>query len=376
MRIIIIGGGFGGLAAAQKLSKSKLNLEITLIDKKESLDFLPTLPDCIGRGIKPDYLAYKINRLAKKWNLRFIKEEVAGLDLDNREVSAGAQRLKYDYLIISSGSETNFYGNDAIKKFAYSLDSVEDAKKIRRALKEKEFDSLLVVGGGYTGIEVATNLRVYLDKIKSGKRITIIERAPSILGPLPEWMKNYVAENLIRLKIDLLVGSSIEDIGPDKVLVSAGRGFTNPLVIWAAGVKTSAFIQNLKVEKNPQGRIKTDDFLRLNASCFVVGDTAYFQRGNTFLRMAVQFAIFQGRLAALNIIRSIEGKELLKYKPLDLGYVIPMANNKSCGRVMGVNLTGFLPTCFHFIMCIYRSYGISNRVGIIKNLIMACLTGR
>ena len=364
------------MAAAQKLSKAKLNLEITLIDKKESADFLPTLPDCIGRGIKPDYLAYKINRLAKKWNFRFIKEEVAGLDLDNREVFAGAQRLKYDYLIISSGSETNFYGNDAIKKFAYSLDSVEDAKKIRRALKEKEFDSLLVVGGGYTGIEVATNLRVYLDKIKSGKRITIIERALSILGPLPEWMKSYVSENLIRLKIDVLANSAIENIGPDKVLISGGREFTNPLVVWAAGVKTAPFIQDLKVEKSPQGRIKTDEYLKINDSCFVIGDAANFQSGNIFLRMAVQFAIFEGRTVAKNVINSIKGHELQKFKPVDLGYIIPMANNRSCGRVMGVNLTGFLPTVFHFMMCIYRSYGIRNRFGIIKDLIMACLTGR
>jgi NADH dehydrogenase len=357
-KIIIIGGGFGGLCVGN----------ILLIDKKETADFLPTLPDCLGRGINPEYLTYKIENLAKKSGFKFLLDEVNSIDLDKREILTKTKRFAYDYLVIASGSETNFYGNTNIMEHAFKLDCAQDLKTIKKALNNKEFDNYIIGGGGYTGVELATNLRLFLGKNKKTGRIMILERAPTILGPLPEWMKIYVSENLKRLNVDVFTNSSIEKIEDSTAYFSGGEIFNKAMVIWAAGVKTSSFIQGLKVEKNPQGRIKVDEYLRLNESCFVVGDAAYFLHKNINLRMGVQFSISQGASAAVNIINSIKGHKLRKYMPRDLGYIIPMANNKSCGRVFGVNLKGVLPTLFHFVMCIYRSYGFKNKFGIIKGL--------
>jgi NADH dehydrogenase len=368
-KIIVIGGGFGGLSAVNMLCKLGLDFDITLIDKKENADFLPMLPDCIGRGINPQYLSYKIENLAKKLRFKFLMDEADLIDLDKKEILTKTRRFSYDFLVIASGSETNFYGNNNIKDNAFKLDDAGDAKNIVERLRQGEFDNYLICGGGYTGVEVATNLRIFLTKNKKSGRIIIIERAPSILGPLPEWMKNYVSENFKRLNVEVFVNNSIEKIENGKVFVSGGRALNNSMVIWAAGVKTSGFIQNLKVEKNPQGRIKVDDYLRLSDSCFVIGDAAYFSYKNTYLRMAVQFAIAQGECVAASIIKSVKGKRLKKYRPVDFGYIIPMANNKSCGRVFGINLKGLLPTMFHFMMCIYRSYGLKNKFGIIRELI-------
>jgi NADH dehydrogenase len=367
--VLIIGGGFGGISAAYRLSEFRKNLDITLIDKKEVSDFLPTMPDCLGRGIKPEFLSFKIENAAKRLGINFINEEVVAVNLDKKEVLTKKGSLGFDYLLIASGSETNFYGNENIRQCAYKLDEVEDARKIVSALNQGKFDNLIIGGGGYTGIEVATNLKVYLEKNKMDKKVIIIERAPSILGPLPQWMKDYVSANLQKLNVDVFVNSAIEKIESGKAYVAGGKVFDNAMVIWAAGVKTSGFIQNLGAEKNPQGRIKVDEFLRLNNNCFVIGDAAYFSYGNIFLRMAVQFAIAQGDISAVNIIRSIKGLPLRKYKPNDLGYIIPMANNRSCGAVFGINLKGFLPTMLHFSMCIYRSYGLKNKLGIIGGLL-------
>ncbi|MCK9603755.1 MAG: FAD-dependent oxidoreductase [Candidatus Omnitrophica bacterium] len=368
-KILIIGGGFGGLSAASRLYKLRDKLSVTLIDKKDTVDFLPMLPDCIGRGICPQALSYKIEKLARKFGFKFILKEVTAIDLDKKEASAGSEKFNYDYLIIASGSETNFYGNDNIKERAYTLDSVNDSGKIIEALRRRKFDNFIVGGGGYTGIEVATNLRLFLKNAKSPGRIIIVERSPAILGPLPEWMKKYVISNLKRLEIEVFVNSTIDKIEEDKVYFSEGRIINNAFTIWAAGVKTAGFIQDLKIDKNPQGRIKVDEYLRLNDSCFIAGDAANFSYKNIFLRMAVQFAIIQGDSAAANIIRDIKGLPLRKYRPLDLGYIIPMANNRSCGRVLGLNMKGVLPTIFHFIMCIYRSYGLKNKFAIIRDLI-------
>ncbi len=368
-KICIIGGGFAGLTAAIRFSGSGIDFEGTLIDKKETSDFLPTLPDCLGRGISPGCLTYKIGAICGKTGFKFVNDEVISVDPERKEIIARAGRFNYDYLIIASGSDTNFYGNENIKKYAYKLDGATDAEKIISKLKEVKYQAYVVGGGGYTGIEVATNLRVFLNRLKRPGRIIIVERAPAILGPLPEWMKSYVSANLKRLDIDILTASQIEKIEDKNVFVSGGKVFENAFVVWAAGVKTADFIQNLKAKKNPQGRIEVDENLRLDEHCYVAGDAAYFKDKNIYLRMAVQFSIVEGGLAARNIINSIKGRDVVKYKPLDMGYIIPMANNMSCGTLLGVNVRGVLATMLHFMMCAYRSWSLKNGFCILKRFI-------
>ncbi|MFH1414033.1 MAG: FAD-dependent oxidoreductase [Candidatus Omnitrophota bacterium] len=369
-KIVIIGCGFAGLSAAQVLSRQRRQVEVILIDKKLNFNFLPLLPDAIGRKIDTDFMLYSISDLSKRYGFRFINQDVYSVDLKQNKVFTLMQELIYDYLLIASGSETNFYGDNNAMKNAYKLDDAEDVKKICLGVEEGNFNCYLIIGGGYTGIEIATNLRARLSGKSNDKKIVIIERAPSILGPLPEWMKTYVGDNLKRMDIDVLLNTSIEKIEAGDFYLNNGLAFKNAMLIWSAGVKTGRFIEDLKVEKSPQGRIKVDEYLRLSEDCFVAGDAAYFAYKKSFLRMAIQFSIIEGNYAAKNIINSIEGKVLHKYTPIDLGYIIPMANNKSCGRVLGSKVKGFLATFFHYIMCIYRSYALRNKLGIIRSLII------
>jgi NADH dehydrogenase len=373
-KILIIGAGFAGLSSLSVLSKASkdLDLKITLINDKDCSTFLPMLPDCLGRGIDPKNLVCDLEALSKKNNYNFVKDRVLAVDLINKQVMTATLRLSYDFLVIASGSETNFYGNAQIKEHAFKLDDAEDARLITEALKNKSHENYLVAGGGYTGVEVATNLRSYFGKRGLNKRIIIMERAPSILGLLPEWMKDYVLDNLRRLDIDVFTNSGIDSIENEKVRLSGGKIFDNSMLIWAAGVRATDFIQDLKVEKNPQGRIKVDKYLRVNDSCFAVGDAGYFTYKNNFLRMAVQFAITQGVCVGVNIVNNIKGKSLIKYGPLDLGYIIPMANNRSCGIILGINMKGLFPTFMHYFMCVYRSCNFKNRLGILSDLIISC----
>jgi len=374
-KVIIIGGGFAGLAAAQRLAYSgyRKELNIILIDRSGYFNFLPMLPDVIARDIPVRYLSFDLGILGKSLGFELIKDNVIGLDLNSRIVFTTSASLNYGYLLIASGSETNFYGNEQIKKYAYKLDDTQDAQKIRRALIENDYDSYIVSGGGYTGIEIASNLRIYLNKMGKNKRVIIVERAPGILGPLPAWMKAHVANNLKKLEIELYVNTVIEGIEGNRVLLSTKEELNPAMLIWAAGVRTADFIQVLENEKNPQGRIKVDEYLRLNDNCFVAGDAGYFTWGGNALRMAVQFAITQGDCAARNIIRSKKGAGLVKYKPFDFGYIIPLADNDSCGSILGVDMKGVVPTLLHFFMCVLRSYGLKKRVqlslAIAKNLL-------
>ncbi|MFH0827203.1 MAG: FAD-dependent oxidoreductase [Candidatus Omnitrophota bacterium] len=368
-KVLIIGCGYAGVLAAWRLSGHRKTVSVTVIDRSRYFNFLPLLPDTIGRKISPSHLAYPINALSSIYGFTFVNEEAKFLDLDKSLVMTSQKNISYDYLIIASGSETNFYGNEQIKKFAYKLDDAVDASKIGTDLGAKEFDAFVIGGGGYTGVEIATNLRVFLDRRGQKKRIVIVERAPSILGPLPPWMKDYVQKNLSRLNIEILTNTVIEKIEERSLAISGGQQLDNAMLIWAAGVKTADFLQNLNCEKNPQGRVKVDAHLKLKDNCFVIGDASYFQHQDLYLRMAVQFAIAQGSTVASNIIRHISSLPLRPFTPKDLGYLIPMANNRSCGNVLGRDIKGKSAIALHYLMCVYRAYGFKNKCGILKTLI-------
>ncbi|MFH0918614.1 MAG: FAD-dependent oxidoreductase [Candidatus Omnitrophota bacterium] len=368
-KIMIIGAGFAGLSAAQRLSASGLGSAITLFDPKAQFNFLPLIPDCIGRAVNPRFLIQDVANLSGQLKIRFIQEAVTGVDLASGQLQTALSNYAYDYLLIASGSQPNFFSDSAAQAYSYPLNSVLDAQKIIGCLKENKFQNVIICGAGYTGVEAAGNLWLYFKKRGLFKKIIIVERSPAVLGALPAWMKDYVARNLKSMGIEVFINSVIEKVKADQVSVSGGREFSNSMLVWVPGVKTAEFIQKLDLAKNPQGRIAVDEYLRVKQNCFCAGDTAWVGEKNSFLRMAIAFAIAQGERAAENIIRSIKNMPLKKYRPLDLGYIIPLANNHSCGQALGLNVSGYLATFLHFSMCIFRTRGLKNKVGIINNLI-------
>jgi NADH dehydrogenase len=368
-KVMIIGAGFAGLSAAAILGKYKKDIVLTVLDTKEGSDFLPLLPDVLGRDLRPEDLTYSVAHAAVWRGFSFIKEEVIRVDLVQKKVFTAARELNYDYLLIASGSQTNFYADAQAQKSAFKLDNVYDTENLSEVLGRQDLENFVIAGAGYTGVEVAASLRRNFSKKKSQKRIIMVERAPDILGPLPQWMKEHVRREFKILGIEICTATTITAIAPSKVSLSNTMVLDNAALIWTAGVKTAPYIQDLAVEKNAQGRIKVDSYLRVNDSCFVAGDAAYFSFKESFLRMAVQFSIAQAECAAVNIIRNISGRPLKKYRPLDLGFILPLANNHSCGKVFGINVTGGIATFLHFMMCVYRSWGLKNKAGIIRGLL-------
>lgn len=369
-KVIIIGCGFGGLDAVKFLSRFKKDIALNVIDSNEYFNFLPCLPDVISKKINPDFLIYPIEDLSRRYGFDFINEEIIRIDIEKNEVFTRSKTFPYDYLIIASGSETNFYDNLKAKKFLYKLDNVADARAILNALENNKFDYYVIFGGGYTGIEIATHLKRYLNKNSINKKVIIVEKTSDILGQVPKWMRGFVYDNLRELNIDVCFNNAaINGIEERKVRLSCLDIVDNALLIWTAGVKTADFVRDLAVAKNSQGRLITDEYLRISKNCFVIGDAAGFLYKEQPLRMAVQFALTQGRFAGRNVFNLVYRLPLVGYKPFDFGYIIPMANNNSCGKILGLNMSGLLPTCLHYIMSIYRSYGLKNKLGMIRDLL-------
>jgi len=371
--IIVVGGGFAGLTAAEALRPLRKYFEIRIIDRKPTSDFLPCLPDIIGRKVHPKNLVVDLKSFCDPRGLTFVNEEVIRIDLNNHKVYTSQNNYAYDYLIAAPGAETNFYGHNAVAAQAYTLSSVEGIMRIQDRIannNEGSLENFIIAGGGYTGIEIATNLWRYYKLTGKEKRIIIVEKSGSLLGPLPSWMKDYTLRNLQRMGIEVLFNCGVEDVGEGTVALYAPQGrYQNAMLIWTAGVKAPDFIQDLPCSKGPQGRVTVDPYLRVDAKTFVLGDCAFIEYNAKPLRMGIQFSIAQGQLAAQNIKRSIGKRPLKMYKPLDLGYVVPMANNFSCGQVLGINMKGVVPTLLHYFMCIYRSWTYSNRWSLLRNLV-------
>ncbi|MBU1043085.1 MAG: FAD-dependent oxidoreductase [Candidatus Omnitrophica bacterium] len=368
-KIIIIGGGFAGISAANFLRHSSNQLEITLIDQKPDFNFLPMLPDIISNRIDAKFLADNLQNNAEKLKVKFLNARVDSVCLKESKVTCLGNDIFYDYLILATGSQTNFYNDINLQEQAFKLDNLEDAVLILNELNSQKYENFVICGGGYTGVEIATNIWRYFSKRKLAvKPIFIVEKSNEVLGRLPRWMQEYTGLNLKKMGIEIIRQVEIKAVSDGKITLNNGKIFPESCLIWTAGVKTPDLIKHLGVKTAAQGRVIVDEYLRINPNCFCIGDNAYVEINGQPLRMGVQFAIAQGDLAARNIIRSMQREKLKKYHALDLGYIIPMGNNKACGIVLGLKVKGVSAVFLHYLMCIFRSLSISNRLGIIKDL--------
>ena len=367
-RIVLVGGGFAGLHALGRLAGAGLDLRITLIDRRATSDFLPMLPDLIGRPVRPRRLRYPLAPACERHGARFLQATVEGIDLDARTVHLPDRDLPFDYLLLASGSETTFHGHDELRAASLTLDDVADAVRMCDSLDGGGVERVVVVGGGYTGVEIATNVWRRQRGSRSERRVAIVEYTDTLLPGLPEEFRLYTRANVRRLGIETVTGTTVESVDAGTVICTNGRRFERALVLWSAGVQTGDFVRDLPVDRTRQGRIEVDEFLGFAPGCFAAGDVAGARRGGQPLRMGVQFSIAGGLCAAGNILHSLRGEEPDPFRPFDPGYVIPMANGRSCGRILGIECYGAVPTGMHYLMCLVRTFSWADRLGLARDL--------
>ncbi len=377
--IVIVGGGFAGVSALRHLYRSKRvffkDFRLILVDRKDNHEFLPMLPDVIGGWMRPENLSAGLKKISDRHSCEFINDEAANIDFEKRELKLSAATLSYEFLIICSGSETNFFGDEKARANCFKLDNVADAVRIRENILNRSRlgnINVVIVGGGYTGVEIATNVRRLLGKGGPGHKIHILERAGDILMMVPEWIRKEVGRELKNLDIEINCNDSLKEYDGEKVLLESGRSIENAFCIWAAGVKTSSFIDKADVAKE-RTRIRVEGDLgiaRKDKNVFVAGDAGYFfdDRQKQALRMAVMFSMGQGKTAAVNVINNISKRPLCKYKAVDLGYLVPMAHGVAPGIALGRSVRGRLGYLMHYSMCVYLSER-ENKPGIIKDFI-------
>ncbi len=373
--IVVIGAGFAGLRLARILGRWSRRLEgrhVLFIDAKTTFDYLPILPDVAGGRLKVRRAREESTPYLERLGVNVTRGEVVRVDTDAREVLlADGRVIGYAFLVLACGSVTNFYGLADLEKEALKVDTADDAAVLYDVIRAHPDKKFVVAGGGYTGVEIASNLAFYLRRHRVKKAtVLVVEKAGEILSTLPEWMQDYCRVNLSRLRVALYTECSVAQAGAGSVKLSNGIVLKDAVLIWSAGVRPPAFVAALPYKKDRQGRLIVDAGMRCAEDCFAVGDVASFEHRGRPLRMAVAYAIAEADVAAANVVRACLGRRGVKeLRPFDRGYLVPMANGCACGKVMGVRVAGRLASLLHYFMCLLLSVSGRMRLGILRDLV-------
>ena len=363
--------GFAGLSAARYLAKHTGLVDVTLVDKYENNHFRPLIPDVISHAVGAPNLLYSLLPFKDRYRFRLFCESVQNINFSSREIDLLEHKISYDYLIMASGSQTPFPPSGLFRQYALRLDSVHDANRLRDAVSSGKYDRFVVCGGGYTGVELASNLQRFITDRKSDEEVIVVEMTDHLISTLPPWMQKYVAEGLKSMGVSVRLSTKVESLTEREIILSNGDSIECALCIWTTGLVAPSIMRTINVPKAAKGRIKVDETLKFSENCFAAGDSACFPQKTSCLRMSVQFSIDQGRTAAKNIIATIGGLPLTPFKPRDPGFIIPLANGKSCGEVFGIPVRGRVATLLHYLISTYRSPGVMNRIGVLKGAFRA-----
>src|SRR3954463_4435173 len=335
-RVVIVGGGFGGLAAAKALGKAPV--EVILIDRTNHHVFQPLLYQVATSVLAPSQMSSPIREVLRRHkNTTVIMGEVTGVDKAKRCVFVNdADRdhvsLRYDHLILATGARHSYFGHNEFEKFAPGLKSVADAVGIRnkilsafeQAEAEENVDlhrdllTFVLVGAGPTGVEMAAALAIFVrTSLRSefrridptSARIVLIDASRKVLGTFAQSLSEAAEFHLQKLGVEIHLGHAVEKIDSEGVIV-AGERIASKTVIWTAGVTPSPAGKWLGVETDRAGRVRIQPDLRVpnHPEIFVIGDTASLDQDGKPLAGVAQVAMQQGRYAGKLIRRQLTGK--------------------------------------------------------------------
>ncbi|MGA7158034.1 MAG: NAD(P)/FAD-dependent oxidoreductase [Acidobacteriaceae bacterium] len=394
-RVIIIGGGFAGINAAQRLGK--LPVDVTLIDRKNHHTFQPLLYQVALAVLSPGDIAQPIRSILRKnRNTEVVMDEVTGIDTTARRVDLGTgTQMFYDYLIVAAGSTHSYFGHDEWAKIAPGLKTVEDATDIRRrvllAFEYAERQTLetgshpplrfVVVGGGPTGVELAGAIsdisRLYMTKdfrhidTKTAE-VLIVEGSSQILGMYPPDLQKKAVDQLTALGVRVRCGAHVSDIQPGYVMVGDER-IESVCTLWAAGVQASPLGKMLGVELDKKGCALVNE--RLNPKnrpeVFVCGDLAHFEQDGKQVPGVAQPAMQMGTYAAKRIGLLVSDPEkAVRQKPFryfDKGDMATIGRKAAVARIVWpfhANWSGFMAWITWMLVHIFFLIGFRNRYSV------------
>lgn len=370
-KIVIVGGGYGGVGVLNKIQKQfqdNVDVSISIVSKTNFFLHTPMLPELSTGTIEPRHIATPIRNFCKR--ARFYQAKVNNIDLDKKYVlmttENNEKKLEYDYLVIAAGTKTSFFGNDNLKKNSITIKSLVDANVIRNQIisqleladqqdvvHQAQFLSFVIVGGGFSGVETAGEINEFIREsaekyyrnIEPDSIQTSLIAAKDHILPEIGNLGKYAAKSLEKSGVKIIYNTKVTDADSSHVSLSDNSSLNYSMLIWAGGNESQDFVASLNVEHDKSGRIIVDKYLRVPKypNVFALGDCAHIlDSQNKPYPPTAQHAIKEAKTVSKNLISLINGNN--KFSTFDYsskGSMAKIGKRDGVARLLGVNLTGF-----------------------------------
>jgi len=400
-RVVIIGGGFGGLKVATSLDSRYF--QIVLLDKRNYHQFQPLFYQVATSGLEPSTISFPFRKiLQKKKDLHFRLCTALSVDTELNCVETTIGRVRYDYLVVATGCDTNFFGNQKLKESSLVLKSTTEAINMRNEIiyslecatstadveEREKLLNFVIVGGGATGVELAGALaemrkfvlpKDYPDFKVQRMRIFLVDGLNRLLSAFSEKASKEALEHLTKLHVEVVLGATVNSYENDEVQLSNGEVIKTKNLIWVAGVKANS-IDGFEKELYGRGnRIVVNEYNQVNGfkNVFTIGDTALVVTPNTpnGHPQVAQPAIQQGVNVANNLNKfEADGSSFKPFKYVDKGSLATIGRNSAVAELPYAQFRGFLAWVLWLFVHIMTIVGVKNRLMVFINWMWSYIT--
>jgi NADH dehydrogenase len=386
-RVVIIGGGFGGVSAARALRRA--NVDITLIDRTNHFIFQPLLYQVATAALAPSDITAPIRWILRSQrNTEVLLAEAREIDIVRRvvRVDDDLRELPYDYLIVAPGSRHSYFGHDEWEPYAPGLKAIEDASEIRRRFllayeiaeksedpkEQEEYLTFVIVGGGPTGVELSGAIPFIAKKALVAEfrrvdtrrtRVILVEAGPRILPSFPEDLAQHAARDLTDLGVEVRVNSFVTKVESDGIWVG-GEKIRARTAFWAAGNMASPLGKFLGAPLDSAGRVKVNDDLSVpgHPEIFAIGDLAIVQQNGRPVPWVCPAANQEGAFAGKSIVRDTRRQPRKKFHYFNKGDLATIGRSRAIADFGRVKFTGWLAWVLWLFVHIMYLVGFRNRI--------------
>lgn len=401
-RVVIVGAGFAGLNLAKSLAGK--NYQVVLIDKNNYHQFQPLFYQVAMAGLEPSSISFPLRKMFQRYKNVFVRmAEVEAIEPEKKLLHCNLGNLQYDYLVIATGADTNWYGNERVREHAIPMKSVSEALFLRNAIFEdyeravttpdyddrQKYLDIVIVGGGPTGVEVAGSLaemrahiipKDYPDLSAKEIDIHLIHAEPRLLSSMSEAASQKAEEFLRQLGVQLWLDIAVTDYDGDMVTLSNGERLRAGKVIWAAGI-IGAMPQGIPAEAIVRGRrIAVDEFNRVKGleawGVFAVGDVA-FQTEDKFPKgypQVAQVAIQQAKNLAANLKNLQKDRPMRPFRYKDLGSMATIGRHKAVVDLPFWRFQGAFAWFVWMFVHLFALVGVKNKLFVFVNWVWNYIT--
>jgi len=416
-KIIVLGGGYGGIAATKKLYKKYKkdpSVEITLIDKNPFHTLMTELHEVAGSRVEPDSVQVSFQRIFGGTNVKLVTDTITDIDFDNNILKSDLKSYRYDYLVIGAGGEPEFFDIPGVQENSFTIWSFDDAIRLRNHIEDRFMEAarepdeekrrrmltFVIAGAGFTGVELAgeilerkhTLCRKYHLK-KHEVRVIIVEALDTILPILPPKMQNKAERYLLKKGAEIMTEAPVIGADEGSVYLTDDRSIDADTFIWTCGIHGSEFTARIPLTKGQtakgecsyassegihgmsgcrldeeeryivgeRGRILVDEEMKSvdHSNVYLVGDIIWYLENEKVVPQIVETALQTGEIAGENIIADIEEKKKKKFKPNYHGFMVSIGGRYGVAHVVGLSMSGMFAMAMKHLINLHYLFGIA-----------------